>query len=53
VRPDRWNGDPDPVTAAAKEVAGVARTAIDLHRRLRDQPSTAHTTADDAADGIG
>lgn len=53
VQPDRWNGDPDPVAAAAKEVAGVARTAIDLHRRLRGRPSPAQQTADDTADEVG
>jgi hypothetical protein len=47
VRPDRWTSEPDPVGAAAKEIAGVARTAIELHRRLRHQPSRTDETADD------
>jgi hypothetical protein len=34
--PSTWADSPDPVTDAARQVAGLARTAIDLRRRLRD-----------------
>lgn len=34
--PRTWQDSPDPVTAAARQIAGLARTAIDLQRRLRD-----------------
>jgi hypothetical protein len=33
--PQTWPDSADPVTAAAQQVAGLARTAIDLQRRLR------------------
>ncbi len=32
----RWDGFPDPVGAAVTEIAGLSRTAIGLHRLLRD-----------------
>ena len=36
-RPPRtWRDSSDPVAAAAQQIAGLARTAIDLQRRLRD-----------------
>ncbi len=34
VTPHRWSGTPDPVTAAAAELADLARVAIDLQRTL-------------------
>jgi hypothetical protein len=37
--PGRWADAPDPVAAAAAEVAEVARVAIGLHSRLRQLPS--------------
>ena len=37
--PERWADAPDPVAAAAAEVAEVARVAIGLHSRLRQLPS--------------
>jgi hypothetical protein len=37
--PARWADAPDPVAAAAAEVAEVARVAIGLHSRLRQLPS--------------
>jgi hypothetical protein len=32
---ESWSRAPDPVAAAAKDIAALARTAIDLHGRLR------------------
>lgn len=36
TKPDRWAAEPDPVQAAVDEIAGLAQTAIDLRRRLRE-----------------
>lgn len=39
LSPQRWAAAADPVGAAAAEVAEVARTAIELHSRLRQLPT--------------
>jgi hypothetical protein len=35
--PESWSHTPDPVAAAAREIAAQCRTAIDLHSRLRTE----------------
>jgi hypothetical protein len=38
IGPSRWAGTSDPVDAAATEIADLARTAIDLRRRVDARP---------------
>jgi hypothetical protein len=40
LSPSRWAQSAEPVAAAAADVAEVARTAIELHSRLRHLPKS-------------